>query len=74
MKTFLKENWPPLIGAVLASAALILVGLVVRKQTQYMDIQRDACAPFALIGSVSYKGKDLVVCDSVDGPIVKEVK
>ena len=61
MKAFIKENWPPVIGAVLASAALILV-------------QTNACAPFALIGSVSYKGKDLVVCDSVDGPIVREIK
>jgi hypothetical protein len=74
MKTFIKENWPPIIGAVLVSIVLILCVFAVRKQTQYMDIQRDACAPFALIGSVSYKGKDLVVCDSVDGPIVKEVK
>jgi hypothetical protein len=74
MKSFLEENWPPIIGAILVSVVIILCIFTVRKQFQHLDIQRDACAPFALIGLVSYKGKDLVVCDSVDGPIVMEIK
>lgn len=34
----------------------------------------NTCAPFAMMGEISYGYKTFVVCDHTDGPIVREMK
>ncbi|MFA5636992.1 MAG: hypothetical protein WC977_13945 [Anaerovoracaceae bacterium] len=57
----------------LMSVAVLLVWIVVDRERLDRRKQR-ACQPFVALGMVEYDGRHFFVCDSVDGPIVKEDK
>jgi hypothetical protein len=70
-----RESWWPLILPVslIVFCLGVLVWVVVDQERLDRRKQR-ACQPFVALSMVKYDGRWFFVCDSVDGPIVKEDK
>ena len=70
MINFFKENWPviPIVFI------LFLCVFGVFKSCSMWSVANSTCSPFVVIGEVYYKGKRIIVCDSVEGPVFREAK
>lgn len=70
LKTSLKITTFVLLAITFISVLVLMFVSVNRRYFKTIN----TCAPFAMMGEISYGDKIFVVCDHTDGPIVREMK